>query len=83
MYRQEMNVDSNIESTRGTHKIKRVEIIDGKSYYVLDVHSWYEKKNENNLTLLSEFGIILVESERGTLDLSLWMNIDDSSQLRQ
>ena len=39
MTQQEMNVDSNIVSTRGTHKIKRVEIIDGKSYYVLDVHS--------------------------------------------
>jgi hypothetical protein len=39
MTQQEMNVDSNIESTRGTHKIKRVEIIDGKSYYVFDVHS--------------------------------------------
>ena len=58
MTQQEMNVDSNIVSTRGTHKIKRVEIIDGKSYYVLDVHSWYEKKKENNLTLLSVFGII-------------------------
>ena len=58
MTQQEMNVDSNIESTRGTHKIKRVEIIDGKSYYDLDVHSWYEKKKENNLTLLSLFGII-------------------------
>ena len=39
MYRQEMNVDSNIESTRGTHKVKRIEVIDGKKYLVLDVHS--------------------------------------------
>ena len=39
MYRQEMNVDSNIESTRGTHKVKRIEVIDGKRYLVLDVHS--------------------------------------------
>ena len=39
MYRQEMNVDSNIEATRGTHKVKRIEVIDGKKYLVLDVHS--------------------------------------------
>jgi len=38
---------------------------------------------ENNLTMCVKFGIILIESERATLDLSLWMNIDDSSQLRQ
>ena len=35
---QEMNVDSNIESTRGTHKVKRIEVIDGKKYMVFDVH---------------------------------------------
>ena len=39
MYRQEMNVDSNIEATRETHKVKRIEVIDGKKYLVLDVHS--------------------------------------------
>ena len=39
MTQQEMNVDSNIESTRGTHKVKRIEVIDGKKYLVLDVHS--------------------------------------------
>ncbi len=39
MTQQEMNVDSNIESTRGTHKVKRIEIIDGKKYMILDVHS--------------------------------------------
>ena len=39
MTQQEMNVDSNVVSTRGTHRIKRVEIIDGKSYYVFDVCS--------------------------------------------
>ena len=39
MYRQEMNVDSNIESTRGTHKVKRIEVIDGKKYLVFDVNT--------------------------------------------
>jgi len=39
MYRQEMNVDSNIEATRETHKVKRIEVIDGKKYLILDVHS--------------------------------------------
>ena len=40
MFRQEMNVDSNIEATRETHKVKRIEVIDGKKYLILDVHSW-------------------------------------------
>ena len=64
MTQQEMNVDSNIESTRGTHKVKRIEIIDGKKYMILDVHSWYERKNENNLTNVSGFDIIVIVSER-------------------
>ena len=38
MTQQEMNVDSNIESTRETHKEKRIEVIDGKKYMVFDVH---------------------------------------------
>ena len=38
MTQQEMNVDSNIESTRETHKVKRIEVIDGKKYMVFDVH---------------------------------------------
>ena len=38
MTQQEMNVDSNISSTRGTHKVKRIEVIDGKRYLVFDVH---------------------------------------------
>ena len=39
MTRQEMNVDSNIKSTRGTHKVKRTEVIDGVEYLVFDVHT--------------------------------------------
>ena len=43
----------------------------------------HKKKIEKNLTLLSKFSIMYIESERGVLVLSLWMNIDDSSQLSQ
>ena len=39
MTQQEMNVDSNIQSTRETHKVKRKEIIDGVEYFVFDVHT--------------------------------------------
>jgi|TARA_R110002096_G_scaffold183125_3_gene361028 hypothetical protein len=38
MTKQEMNVDSKIVETRGTHKVKRTEVIDGVEYYVFDVH---------------------------------------------
>ena len=34
---QEKNVDSRIVSTRPTHKVKGVEVIDGVEYYVLSV----------------------------------------------
>ena len=34
---QEFNVDSKIVSTRPTHKVKRVEVIDGVEYYVLSM----------------------------------------------
>ena len=34
---QEYNVDSKIVSTEPTHKIKGVEVIDGKKYYVLSI----------------------------------------------
>ena len=59
---------------------------------VLDTPLWsltivvdqnHKKKIEKNLTLLSKFSIMYIESERGVLVLSLWMNIDDSSQLSQ
>jgi uncharacterized lipoprotein YehR (DUF1307 family) len=34
---QEYNVDSKIVSTRSTHKVKGVEVIDGVEYYVLSI----------------------------------------------
>ena len=34
---QEKNVDSRIVSTRPTHKVKGVEVIDGVEYYVLSI----------------------------------------------
>lgn len=37
MTQQEKNVDSKIVSTRSTHKVKRVEVIDGVKYYVLSI----------------------------------------------
>ena len=37
MTQQEKNVDSKIVSTRSTHKVKRVEEIDGVKYYVLSI----------------------------------------------
>ncbi len=37
MTQQEKNVDSKIVSTRSTHKVKRVEEIDGVEYYVLSI----------------------------------------------
>jgi uncharacterized lipoprotein YehR (DUF1307 family) len=37
MTQQEYNVDSKIVSTEPTHKIKGVEVIDGKKYYVLSI----------------------------------------------
>jgi len=39
MTKQEMNVDSKVVETRGTHKVKRIEVIDGVEYYVFDVNS--------------------------------------------
>ena len=59
---------------------------------VLDTPLWsltivvdqnHKKKIEKNLTNAAKFSIMYIESERGVLVLSLWMNIDDSSQLSQ
>ena len=43
----------------------------------------HKKNIEKNLTNGQGFDIMYIESERGVLVLSLWMNIDDSSQVSQ